>query len=65
MKLADLIEMEDEIVHGLRMRAAQGDNDAAKVLLKHLRATSANITKWKEAKVAAEKRKISSEQNKP
>jgi len=57
MKLQDLINIEHELVEGLRGRASEGDNEAAQVLLEHLRAQSEVISKWKEAKVASEKKR--------
>lgn len=50
MKLRELIQIEEEVIAGLRRRAAEGDNEAAQVLLDHLRAQSEAISKWQKAK---------------
>lgn len=50
MKIKDLIEIENEQIVLLRKRSTEGDNDAARVLLEHLRYVSENIAKWKKEK---------------
>jgi hypothetical protein len=54
MKLATLIELEDSVVQNLHRQALQGDNEAARVLLEHLRATSTAIESWRAKKEAKE-----------
>jgi hypothetical protein len=55
MTIRQIIELENEQIELLRDRSNQGDNEAAKVLLEHLRAVSKSISEWKDAKVAHEK----------
>lgn len=50
MKLTELRAIEAKLIGGLRQRAASGDNEAAKVLLEHLRAISKAISEWQEKK---------------
>jgi len=50
MKIAELRELEIEAITGLQQRSNAGDNDAARVLLEHLRAVSEAISKWQTAK---------------
>jgi len=47
MKISELIQLEAEQIDLLRQRSQAGDNEAAQVLLEHLRATSAAISQWK------------------
>lgn len=55
MKIKDLIALENEMLEHLRVRALGGDNDAARVYLEHLRATSKSIEEWKKNKDLTEK----------
>lgn len=52
MKIVDLIKMEEAVLSDLSKRAASGDNEASRVILEHLRATSRNIEKWRDRKVS-------------
>lgn len=57
MKITELIQIESETIGYLRARAQGGDNEAAQVLLEHLRATSAAISQWKAQLDASEGKK--------
>ena len=46
MKISELQALEAEQIEGLRERAAKGDNEAARVLLEHLRKVSKAIEAW-------------------
>lgn len=50
MTLKELKGIEEETITNLRSYAINGDHQAAKVLLEHLRFTSMNIEKWRQAK---------------
>jgi len=54
MKITELIALENEQIELLRQRSIDGDNEAAQVLLEHLRAVSKQIDDWKNTKVAQE-----------
>lgn len=56
MTVLELKSIEVEVLDGLRARAAQGDNEAARVALEHLRAQSKAIAEWRERKDAVEKK---------
>jgi hypothetical protein len=55
MTIREIIELESEQIQLLRYRSEQGDNEASKVLLEHLRAMCKAIDEWKKSKVADEK----------
>lgn len=57
MKIAELIQIEAEQIELLRERSHGGDNEAAQVLLEHLRCTSKEISEWKRQKDAEIARK--------
>lgn len=50
MSLKELKALEEETIHILKQYVLQGDHQAAKVLLEHLRFTSMNIEKWRQNK---------------
>lgn len=54
MKLTEMRMIEDEV---LRARAISGDNEAAAVLLAHLREISKAIENWKSKKEEKEREK--------
>jgi len=57
VKLAELIAIEEETINTLRRNALAGCAESARVLLEHLRATSAAISKWQKDKSQTEKSK--------
>lgn len=52
MKITELNSIETEVLDHLRARAKNGDNEAADVILNHLRESSINIEHWKARKDA-------------
>lgn len=50
MRLAEVHELETELVNGLRQQAKAGDSVAAGVLLQHLRGVKSDISDWQERK---------------
>ena len=46
MSIKELQAIEAELIAGLRKQAADGDPQAAGVLLKHLRGVGKDISKW-------------------
>lgn len=57
MKIVEIQELEREQIELLRERSGRGDNQAAAVLLEHLRQVSIQISKWKAEKDASEHKK--------
>lgn len=49
MRLKEVINIEQEVVESLRARAKEGDNEAAAILLAHLRRVSKDIAEWQKA----------------
>jgi hypothetical protein len=52
MKLTEWLSIEQDVIADLRARVRSGDNEAARVLLTHLRLTFKRIDAWKAGKEA-------------
>jgi hypothetical protein len=50
MKISELNQFEEETISHLRRRIADGDNEAAKILLEHLRNVSQAISERRKEK---------------
>lgn len=50
MKITELQKLENEQIANLRRMSMEGNTDAARVLLEHLRCVSKAITEWKKDK---------------
>ena len=55
MTIKQMKAIEDETLELLRMRSQAGDNEAAMVILDHLRETSKLIDQWKRNKTQEER----------
>ena len=55
MKITDINSIESEIISQLRSRSAAGDNEAASILLDHLRKQAETIDKWRARKQSEER----------
>lgn len=59
MKIKDINALEAEIINALRNKALAGDNEAASVLLNHLRQQSKVIDNWRSNKRKEEQNELS------